>query len=107
MAAGGTDDGEIIAPIYVAAIATASNLSQPCSGVGIGTLTQNYYGWLQTRGYAGVLGDTLTEGYSINPGGNANGQAAINTTNSFERTIGYCVATSGDNEMALCMLSIA
>jgi hypothetical protein len=105
--AGGTDDGEIIAPLGVALIAAANVLVQPVSGVGIGALTENYYGWLQIRGYAGVLGDTLTEGYAICPGGNAAGQAIIATTNNFENVIGYVVAASGDNELNFCNLTIA
>jgi len=103
----GTDDGEIIAPLGVALIAAANNLVQPVSGVGIGTLTENYYGWLQIRGYAGVIGDTLTEGYAICPGGNAAGQALIATTNNFENVIGYCVAAAGNNELNFCNLTIA
>lgn len=107
LAAGGTDDGEIVAPLGIAAIATANDLDQPVSGVGIGTLTQNYYGWLQIRGYAAVLGDTLTEGESICPGGNANGQAIVADSDADNTIIGYVVAASGDNECNFCCLTIA
>lgn len=107
LAAGGTDDGEIVAPLGIAAIATANDLDQPVSGVGIGTLTQNYYGWLQIRGYAAVIGDTLTEGESICPGGNANGQAIVADSDADNTIIGYVVAASGDNECNFCCLTIA
>lgn len=107
LASGATDDGEIVAPLAVAAIAGAGDLDQPVSGVGIGTITQNYYGWTQIRGYAAVLGDTLTEGESICPGGNANGQAIVADDDADNTIIGYVVAASGNDECNFCCLTIA
>lgn len=107
LAVGGTDDGEIIAGTAAGILTAVTDEGQPVIGVGIGTITQNYYGWVQTEGIGAVVGDTLTENESISPGGNAVGQAIVSTNDSDNVIIGNVISTSGDNEFALCQLHIS
>ena len=80
---------------------------QPVIGVGIGTITENYWGWVQKDGIGAVVGDTLTENESISPGGNASGQAIVSTNDSDNVIIGNVIATAGNNEPATCQLHIS
>ena len=74
LASGGTDDGEIVAGNGAGILTTANDLDIPCLGAGIGTITENYYGWVQIRGMGAMLSDAITEGETVSPGGNAAGQ---------------------------------
>lgn len=103
----GTDDGEIIAGTAAGILTAVTDEGQPVIGVGIGTITENYWGWVQTEGIAAVVGDTLTENESISPGGNAVGQAIVSTNDSDNVIIGNVIATAGNNEPATCQIHIS
>ena len=101
------DDGEILPGVAAAIISAVTDTGQPVVGIGIGTLTENYYGWVQTAGIAAVLGDTITENESICPGGNAEGQAIVADADADNNVIGVCVGASGDNQNQMVDLRIA
>lgn len=105
LASGGTDDGQIIAPKSVVQISPVTTPDGVCSGAGIGTITEDYYGWVQTSGYACLIGDTITEGVAVSKGGNAEGEA-LEVGAANDMTIGVCVATSGTSEYFLAELNI-
>jgi len=109
LAAGGTDDGEILAPTGVVKISAVDSQSQAVAGVGIGTLTQNYYGWIQTWGYGNVLATSgLTEGQTTMPGGaTSTGQAADGGTSVDEVVLGTTIAAGDANEAQLVDLRIS
>jgi len=109
LAAGGTDDGEIIPPKGVVVITAVTAPSQNTSGVGIGTITENYHGWVQFRGEGNVICTTaVTEGYPITPGGaTTTGQAMVATSLATDEVIGYVRAAGGNAKMALVDLLIA
>ncbi len=95
LATAGTDDGEILAGAVAGILSTASDLDVTVIGVCVGTLTENYYGWVQVAGPAAVYADAITEGESICPGGDAAGKAVAADTDADNNIIGTCVATSG------------
>ena len=103
----GTDDGQILAGTAAGILSTANDLDVSVIGVCIGTLTQNYYGWVQVQGPAAVMSDTLGEGESVSPGGNADGQAISADSDADNVIIGVCLAASGTNENGLVDLHIA
>lgn len=103
----GTDDGEIVAGHAAAILSTANDLDVATVGVGIGTITTNYYGWVQVAGVGAVIGDSIAEGESVSPGGNAAGQAIAADSDADCTIIGKCIATSGTNEYCMVDLNIA
>jgi len=105
----GTDDGEIIPPKGVVRLTAVTTPSQNTSGVGIGTITENYYGWVQFKGEGNVIcSSAVTEGYPITPGGaSVTGQAMVGTSAATDEVIGYVRAAAGSNEMAMVDLCIA
>ena len=103
----GTDDGEIIAVNAAGILSTANDLSVHSIGVGIGAITQNYYGWVQIQGPAAVWSDAVTEGYGVCPGGDAAGKGIAQDANGFNTQIGICIAASGTAEYSLVNLRIA
>ena len=109
LTAAGTDDGELIPPKGVVRITAVTTPSQNTAGVGIGTITENYYGWVQFRGEGNVIcSSAVTEGYPITPGGaSVTGQAMVATAIGTDEVIGYVRAAAGTNEMALVDLVIA
>ncbi|KKL87835.1 hypothetical protein LCGC14_1930740 [marine sediment metagenome] len=107
LASGGTDDGEILAGTAAGILSSASDLDVAVIGVCVGTLTQNYYGWVQVAGPAAVMSDALGEGESVCPGGNADGQAISADTDADNNIIGVCIGASGTNENGLVDLRIA
>jgi len=108
LAVGGTDDGEILPPPGVCIISAVTDASQPCSGVGVGTITQNYHGWVQVRGFGNVLGTAaLTETQPITPGGAATAGQAADGSAATDNVIGICIAAGGANEYNLVDLKIA
>ncbi len=106
LASGGTDDGEIIAGNAAGISTTSGDLNVLTVGVCIGTITQNYYGWVQVAGIAAVQSDALSEGATVSPGGNAGGDA-IDYNAAGDTIIGICVAASGTNENGMVDLKIA
>ena len=75
-------------------------------GVGIGTITEDYYGWVQVAGIAAVYSDAVTEGLTITPGGDVAGKA-IAPSDDDQNVIGVCIATSGTAEYLTADLRIA
>ena len=107
LAGAGTDDGEILATVAASILSTANDLDVAVNGVGIGTITTNYYGWVQIAGSAAVITDSAAEGESICPGGNAAGQGIAADDDADNNVIGVAIATSGTNEYTLVDLRIA
>ena len=102
----GTDDAEIIAPPGVVVIAAISDQSQPVSGVAIGAITQNYYGWVQIKGFGNVVGTNLTETQPITPGGATAGYA-LDGAAATDVVVGTVIAgSSGTGKPQLVMLNI-
>ena len=106
LATGGTDDGEILAGTAAGILSTTSDLDIPITGVGIGTITENYYGWFQISGIAAVYSDAITEGSAVSSGGDAAGKA-VARAGADDNYIGVCVAASGTGEYSLVDLCIA
>ena len=106
LAAGGTDDGEILAGTSAGVLSTAGDIDVACVGICIGTLTQNYYGWVQTAGPAAVMSHAISEGVSVAPGGAAAGEALAAASHD-DNIIGVCIAASGTDEYSLVDLRIA
>ena len=102
-----TDDGEILAGNAAGILTTANDLDVSVLGVGIGAITENYYGWVQTSGITAYITDGAAEGESVCPGGNAAGQGIAADTDADNNIIGVCVATSGTNEYSMVDLRIA
>lgn len=107
LAAGGTDDGQILAGTAAGIYATANDLDIAVNGVCIGTLTENYYGWVQTAGPAAVMSDAISEGESVSPGGDAAGKAIAADSDADNNVIGVCIAASGTDENGMVDLRIA
>lgn len=102
------DDGEIVAPLGVVIITTTTTATQKACGVGIGTITQDYFGWVQIRGYANVLATTgLTETKEATPGGATTPGQAADSGGTTDYMIGWCVAAGGNNKQQLIYLNIA
>jgi len=105
--AASADSAEIIPPPGIVVANTASDLDLPVSGVAQNAITQNYYGWIQTRGFASVLATAaITEGLEISPGGATTAGQAVARGGADDVTIGICVAAAGANECFLGWLSI-
>ena len=103
----GTDDGEILAGTAAGILSTAGDLDIACVGVAVGTITEDYYGWVQTAGPAAVLSHAITEGESICPGGAAAGEAIAADNDADNNVIGVCIAASGTDEFSFADLRIA
>jgi hypothetical protein len=108
LASGGTDDGEIIPSASVVIITAVDDASQPVSGVGIGTITENYFGWVQIKGMGNVLATTaLTETQPVTAGGaTTTGQAADGSA-ATDVVIGTTIAAGSNNAFQAVMLNIA
>ncbi len=105
--AASSDSAEIIAPLGVARKCTASDLDIPVSGISIGAITQNYYGWAQISGFANVLATTaLTEGSMVSSGGATTAGQAADYAAANDDYIGTAVAAGGNNNFQLVQLSI-
>lgn len=103
----GTDDGEILAGKVAGVASTASDLDIACVGVGIGTITQNYYGWVQTKGVAAVLSTAaLSEGDACSPGGGTTAGQAADRAGADDVTIGTTIAAGGANDYQMVYLNI-
>jgi len=102
----GTDDGEIIAGTAAGILTAVTDQGQPVIGVGIGTITQNYWGWVQTRGIGAVVGDSTAENEAVVPGGNAVGQCIAADDDADNNIIGVCIGTAGANECQTVLLNI-
>jgi len=100
------DDGEILAGTAAGILSTANDLDVAVVGVCIGTLTENYYGWVQVAGPAAVMSDAISEGDGVCPGGNAAGQG-IASGDYTDNTIGVAIAASGTNQNGFVDLRIA
>ena len=100
------DDGEILAGNAAGILSTANDLDVSILGVGIGTITEDYYGWVQVSGIAAVYSDAVTEGLTITPGGDVAGKA-IAPSDDDQNVIGVCIATSGTAEYLTADLRIA
>jgi hypothetical protein len=107
LAGAGTDDGEILAGTAAGILSSANDLDVTVLGAGIGTITQNYFGWVQIAGPAAVYSDALGEGESVSPGGDAAGKAISSDSDADCVVIGSCIATSGTGEYSLVDLCIA
>jgi len=106
--AASSDSAEIIAPLGVVVVSTAADLDVPVSGVAWGTITQNYYGWAQVRGYANVLSTSaLTEGQMASSGGGTTAGQAADYGAANDNYIGTAVAAGGANNFQLVNLLIA
>jgi len=105
--AASSDSAEIIAPKGIVVKSTASDLDTPMSGVSIGTITQNYYGWIQIEGYANVLSTSaLTEGAMISPGGATTAGQAADYAAANDCYLGVAVAAGGTNDFQLVDLHV-
>jgi hypothetical protein len=103
----GTDDAEIIAPPGAVIIAAASDQSQPVSGVAIGPITENYYGWVQIKGFGNVIGTNLTETQPVTPGGATAGYA-LDGAAATDVVVGICIAgSSGTGKAQLVWLDLS
>lgn len=106
LASGGTDDGEIIPSPGVVIVAAVTDQSQPVCGVGWGTITENYYGWVQVKGFGNIIGTNLTETQPITPGGATAGYA-LDGAAATDCVVGWCIAgSSGTGKAQLAMLTI-
>lgn len=101
------DDGEIIAPLGSVVITAIDTTTQKACGVGIGTITQNYYGWVQIKGYGNVIATTgLTETKEATPGGATTTGQCADSSATTDYMIGWCVAAGGNNKQQLIYLNI-
>lgn len=102
-----TDDGEIIAPLGTVKKSVVDQVDDPVSGVGIGTITENYFGWIQTKGYAAVLSTSaLSEGDVCTGGGATTAGQAADRAGADDQLIGTCIAAGGTNDFQLVALCI-
>ena len=107
LASAGTDDGKIIPPPGVVVIAATTDQSQIVSGVTIGAITENYFGWVEIKGYGNVVGTNLTATQPITPGGATAGYA-LDSAAATDVQIGYVKAgSSGTGKSQLVMLNIS
>lgn len=103
-----TDSAEIVAPKGVVKLSPIDDLDQPVSGVAQGVITENYFGWIQIKGFGSLLSTSaLTEGDSCSPGGATTAGQAADRAAADDGLIGYCVAAAGSNECQLVDLNIA
>ena len=106
--AASADSAEIIAPLGIVVKCTAADLDIAVSGVAWGAITQNYYGWVQVRGYANVLSTAaLTEGLMTSSGGATLAGQAADYAAANDNYIGTAVAAGGVNNFQLVDLMIA
>ncbi len=101
------DDGEILAATAAGKISAVTDTHQVVIGVGIGTLTQNYYGWVQITGPAAVISHAITENEVACPGGAAGGEALDCDNDADNTPIGTTISTSGTDEYACVNLRLA
>ena len=108
LAAGGTDDGEILAGNATGMLSTASDSGVSILGIGIGTLTENYYGWVQVRGIGSVISTAaLTEGASFSSGGATTAGQAADRAGADDNYLGVTIAAGGTNDYQLVDIKIA
>lgn len=102
------DDGEILSGNAACVVSTASGITLPILGCGIGTITTNYYGWIQVRGIGSVISTSaLTEGDNFSSGGvTTTGQAADRAT-ADDNNLGTCIAAGGSDDFQLVNFKIA
>ena len=94
-----TDDGLILAPRGTALKCSADDLTAILTGVGIGTITENYYGWVQTRGYAAVISTAaLVDGEVCSSGGATTDGQAVVRAGATENILGITVAAGGTDD---------
>ncbi len=109
LAAGGTDDGEIVPPLGVVVISAIDTADQVCSGFGIGTITQNYFGWIQIKGYGNVLPTSaLTEGQNFTLGGaTTTGSVKVGAAVTDGSVVGTVIAAGTSTAAHLAILNVA
>ena len=102
------DDGEILPGVAACVVSTASGVTLPILGCGIGTITDTYYGWLQVAGPGSVISTSaLTEGDNFSSGGaTTSGQAADRAT-ADDNNLGTCIAAGGTNDYQFVNFKIA
>ena len=103
------DSDIVLARPYLAEKSAITVLNQILLGVAQITTTANYYGWVQIRGYGGVLvGDVITANEQITPGDDTEG-TGINVgsgeTIDDASTVGRCVVANTTADKA-CLADI-
>ena len=103
----GTDDATLQAPRSVVQKCSADDLTAVLCGVGIGTITQNYYGWVQTRGYAAVISTAaLVDGEVCSSGGATTAGQAVVRAGATENILGITIRAGGTNDYQLVDLLV-
>ena len=103
----GTDDGTLQAPRAVVQKNSADDLTAVLCGVGIGTITENYYGWIQTRGYAAVISTAaLVDGEVCSSGGATTAGQAVVRAGATENILGVTVRAGGTDDFQLVDLLV-
>lgn len=108
LASGGTDDGEIIPPLGVVVISAIDTADQVCAGFGIGTITEDYFGWVQLKGYGNVIPTSaLTEGQNFTLGGaTTTGQVKVGALVTDGSWVGTVVAAGTSAAFHLAILNV-
>ena len=108
LAVGGTDDGEILAGTAAGILSTTSELDIPIVGIGIGALTQDYYGWVQVRGIGNVISTSaLSEGAAFSSGGTTTAGQAADRVGADDNYLGICIAAGGTDDYQMVDIRIA
>jgi len=101
------DNGEILAGNVAVKKCAVDTPNTSVVGVGIGTLTQDYYGWVQVRGIAAVLSTAaLSEGESCCAGGATTAGQAEDRDASQNGILGNTIAAGGTNDYQMVDLRI-
>ena len=106
---GGTDDGEIVAPLGIVVISAVDSADQVCSGFGIGTITEDYFGWIQLKGLGNVLPTSaLTEGQNFTLGGaSTTGSVKVGALVTDGSVVGTVLAAGASTKAHLAILNVA
>ena len=107
LASGGTDDGEIVPISDRVIISAVDDASQIVRGVAIGTITEDYYGWVQVSGPSNVLATSaLTETQPFTAGGATTAGQAADGSAATDVVAGFTVAAGGTNDYQAVVLQI-
>jgi len=106
--AASADSAEILPPPGVVILTVASAADAHLSGVIFNGLTEDYYGWVQIRGYANVIATSaLTEGDTCSGGGATTAGQAADRGGADDQILGTTVAAGGANDFQLVDLNCA
>jgi hypothetical protein len=99
IANGTTCQWENAAGTAVKANALTEGLCSPIAGVGIGTITDEYYGWIQVKGYHGAIISAATQATT-------EFQATVAASGG-HKTIGSCTVKNPSGVTALETITVA